>query len=133
MAMGFIIYPDFRLLFIRGHGVMTQSERIGTMLAWLADPGYPACVDAMFDVSAAESTPKIAELRELISILRQRAPANGPRRLAIITSKPIAFGVAGIFGQLLRLKGFPLEVRAFLHKDAAWAWLRPDMAPLEFR
>ena len=133
MPLGFHIYSDFRLLFIRGHGVISQQERVTTMLAWLRDPDYAACMDALLDISAAESTPKVAELRELITILRQQASADGPRKLAIVTSKPIAFGVAQIFGRFLRLKSFPLEVKVFLEREAAWAWLRPGMPPLEPR
>jgi hypothetical protein len=37
-ALRTVIYREFRLLFIRGHGVITQQERIETMLAWLRDP-----------------------------------------------------------------------------------------------
>jgi hypothetical protein len=133
MPLGFSIYPDLRLLFIRGHGVITQTERVNAMLTWLRDPGYEACVDALFDISTAESTPKVAELRELIAILRQQAPANGPRRLAVVTSKPIAFGVAQLFGRLLQLKGVPLQVKVFLEREAACEWLRPGMLPLEPR
>ena len=133
MPLGFHIYRDFRLLFIRGHGVISQTERIATMLAWLRDPEYPLCDDALFDISGAKSTPKIAELRELISILREQAPAAGPRRLAIVTPKPIAFGVAKIFGHFLRARGVPLEVNVFTEKEGAWAWLRPDTPPFDLR
>jgi hypothetical protein len=57
MPIGFHMYRDFRLLFIRGQGVITQPERVATILAWLRDPGYQDCTDALFDVTAAESTP----------------------------------------------------------------------------
>jgi hypothetical protein len=133
MPIVFRIDPDFRLLFIRGHGVITQPERVNAMLAWLRDPGYAACVDALFDISAAESTPKVAELRELIAIFRQQGAVNGPRRLAVVTSKPIAFGVAQLFGRFLQLNGVPLQVKVFLEREAAWAWLQPGVLPLEPR
>ena len=133
MPFGFAIYPDLRLLFIRGQGMITQPERVKTMLAWLRDPSYAACAAALFDITATESTPRLAELRELIAILRQQAPASGPRRLAVVTSKPIAFGVAQVFGHFLQLKSVPLEVRVFLEPESAWAWLRPGMPPLQPR
>jgi hypothetical protein len=131
MAFGYFINPDLGLLYIRGQGLVTQRERIHTMLEWLSDPAYPGCVDALYDGSAEDSTPRIAELRELIAILRQRLPASGPRRLAMVTSKPIAFGVAQIFGHFLQLKGVPLLVRVFLDPEPAWAWLRPGSPPLD--
>jgi hypothetical protein len=132
MSLGFQIYPDIQLLFIRGHGVITQVERVNTMLAWLREPEYADCVDALFDVSDAESTPKVAELRELLAIFRRYrppAPDSGPRKLAVVTSKPIAFGMARIFGQLMGLEDNPLQVKVFLDRERAWAWLRPG-APL---
>jgi hypothetical protein len=128
--MGFRIYSDFRLLFIRGHGVITQTERVQTMLAWLDDPCYEDCTDALFDIADAQSTPRLREMREIIAILRQHQPARGPRKLAIVTAKPIAFAVARVFGQLIQTKGVPLDVRVFLDRERAWTWLRPgDPSP----
>jgi hypothetical protein len=124
--MHFYIYPDFRLLFIRGQGVITQAERIETMLAWLRDPAYELCTSALFDVSGAQSTPRLAELRQIIAILRQHRPPGGPRKLAVVTAKPITFVVARIFEQLIRLKGIPLDVRIFSDREQAWTWLSPD-------
>ena len=79
MPIGFYIYRDLRLLFIRGHGVITQTERVDTILAWLRDPDYQDCIDAIFDVTAAQSVPKLAELRQIMAILRQHMPSRGPR------------------------------------------------------
>lgn len=127
--MRFCIYPDFRLLFIRGHGVITQTERVETMLAWLEDPCYELCTGALFDIAQAQSTPKLAELRQIVAILRQHLAASGrrgPRKLAIVTAKPIAFAVARVFEKLIQLKGIPLEIRIFLDQERAWKWLRPD-------
>ncbi len=124
--MNFHFYPDFGVLFIRGHGVVTQAERVETMLAWLGDPAYELCTGALFDITDAQSTPKFADLREIITILRQRLPAAGPRRLAIVTAKPITFAVARVFGQLMHLRGVPLEVKVFPDREQAWTWLRPD-------
>ena len=133
MPIGFHIYPDSRLLFIRGHGIITQTERIDTMLAWLRDPGYRHCTDALFDVTAAKTTPKLAELREIITILRQHIPASGPRKLAIVTARPITYAVAQVFQSFVRPKDLPLQVRVFFDRELAWAWLRPDHPPPEPR
>jgi hypothetical protein len=133
VALGYFINPDLRLLYIRGEGVVTQRERIHTMLAWLRDPGYADCVDALFDVSNAQSTPRVAEMRELISLLRQHELASGPQRLAVVTSKPIAFGVAEVFSHFLKVKGVPLQVKVFMKPDAAWTWLLPGTPPPDLR
>jgi SpoIIAA-like len=55
-------------------------------------------------------------------------PVAGPRRLAIVTAKPITFAVARVFGQLMQLKSVPLEVRVFADREQAWNWLRPNDA-----
>jgi hypothetical protein len=126
MPMHFYFYPDFRLLFIRAHGVVTQTERVETMLNWLRDPAYELCTSALFDITDARTTPKLAELRQLIEILQQHLPIGGPRRLAVVTVTPITFVVARVFAQLIQLKGVPLEVRIFSGREQAWTWLRPD-------
>ena len=74
MPITYAIYREFRLLFIRGHGVITQTERFDAMRAWLRDRGYGDCTDALFDVSAAQSTPRLADLREILAILRESMP-----------------------------------------------------------
>ena len=126
MPIDFYIYPELRLLLIRGHGVITQTERVDTMLAWLRDPGYQHCTDALFDVTAAQSTPRLAELRQILTILREQMPSQGPRKLAIVTARPITYAVARVFQDLIQPKEIPLEVRVFLDREAAWTWLRPD-------
>jgi len=125
MSLGFHIYTDLGLLFIRGQGAITQTERVSTMIAWLEDPAYERCRDAFIHLTATDSTPRVSELRELIAILNQHKPSGGPRRLAMVVSKPITYGVASVFETLLRLRGFPLEVRVFMDPVRAWGWLRP--------
>jgi len=80
-----------------------------------------------------KTTPKVGELRELIAMLKQKLPARGPRRLAMVTSKPITFVVARTFEQLVRLRGLPLEVKVFMNLGPAWAWLRPGAPPFQLR
>jgi hypothetical protein len=133
LPIGYYIYRDFRLLFIRGHGVITQAERIDTIRSWLRDPDYQECTDALFDVRAAQTTPRLAELREIVALLRQHMPRRGPRKLAIVTARPITYAVARVFQQLVQPKEIPLQVRVFIDREAAWAWLRPDQPPPEPR
>jgi hypothetical protein len=133
VSLGYDIYSDIGLLYIRGQGVMTQRERMGTMLAWLRDPRYEDCRDALIDFTDVKTTPKVGELRELIAMLKQQMPARGPRRLAMVTSKPITFIVARTFEHLVRSRGLPLEVKVFMNLGRAWAWLRPDAPPFLLR
>jgi hypothetical protein len=131
MALGYDIYPDIDLLFIRGQGVITQAERIRAMLAWLRDPQYESCSDALIDFAGVKSTPRIRELRELLALLKQHLPVKGPRRLALVTSAPITFAVARVFEHLVRLQGLPFEVKVFMSLRRAWTWLRPEEPPFE--
>jgi hypothetical protein len=65
-------------------------------------------------------------LREIIAILREHIPASGPRKLAIVTARPITYAVARVFQELLEPKDVPLQVRVFFDRELAWAWLRPE-------
>jgi len=129
MPLGYDIYPDIGLLYIRGQGAITQRQRMSTMLAWLREPEYQNCRDVLVDLADVTTTPKVSELRELLAMLKQERPARGPRRVAVVTSKPIAFAVARTFAQLVRLRGLPLDVKVFMNPRRAWTWLRPE-APL---
>ena len=40
MSLGYDIYADIGLLYIRGQGAITQRERMSAMLAWLREPEY---------------------------------------------------------------------------------------------
>ena len=111
---------------MRGVGVITQAERVQTMRAWLADPAYRDCDDALCDFSEAEGTPTMAELRELVGLMSQALPDRGPRRLAMVTSKPITFVVAGEFKEFVERAAVPLEVKVFADFQSAWQWLRPS-------
>jgi hypothetical protein len=77
-------------------------------------------------VTAAQSTPRLRELREIIAILRQHMPPRGPRKLAIVTARSVTYAVARVFQALIQPKDIPLQVRVFVDREAAWAWLRPD-------
>jgi hypothetical protein len=68
-----------------------------TMLAWLRDPQYESCNDALVDFTDVQTTPTVGELRELIAMLKQEMPARGPRRTAVVTSRPITFVIARVF------------------------------------
>jgi SpoIIAA-like len=133
MSLGYDIYADIGLLYIRGQGVITQRERMGAMMAWLRDPQYESCRDALIDLAGVKTTPRVAELRELVAMLKQEMPARGPRRLAVVTSKPITFIVARTFEHLVGSGGLPLEVKVFMNLRRAWAWLRPDTPPFQLR
>jgi len=128
MPLTYRIDTEARMLFIHGEGVITQPERIQTILAWIKDPAFRPGLDAFCDLSAAESTPKLSDLREIVAIIGEHAPAIGHSKLAILTSKPITFGVARVFEALAQVEETPLQVRVFFNRDKAWAWLRPHSA-----
>jgi hypothetical protein len=101
------------------------------MLSWLRDPEYSGCTDALIDFTGVTSTPRVSELREQIAMLEQTMPAEGPRRIAFVTSTPITFGITQVFAHLIRLKELPFEVRVFMNLGLAWNWLRPGDPPFQ--
>jgi SpoIIAA-like len=133
MPLGYDIYTDIGLLYIRGQGEITQRQYMNTMLAWLREPEYENCTEALIDFADVTNTPSVGELRELIAMLKQEIPARGPRRAAVVTSRPITFAIARTFGDLVRSRELPLDVKVFMSVGAAWAWLRPDEPPFQLR
>jgi len=125
MPFHYHIYPETGILVVRGEGNITQPERVETMLAWLADPNYPACTDALCDFSEADSIPSRADLQELVTLLGQHLPARGPTKVAMVAPKIITFGVARVFEDMVHLGAIPLQVKVFADREHAWAWLRP--------
>jgi hypothetical protein len=131
MPLGYDIYPEIGLLFIRGQGVVPQHERMRAMLAWLRDPEYERCSDALIDFAGVKSAPRVRELRELVVMLKQQMPVRGPRRLAFVTSTPITFVITQVFGHLVRSEELPFEVKVFMSLGQAWTWLRPGEPPFQ--
>jgi hypothetical protein len=131
MPLGYDIYPDIGLLFVRGQGKVPQAEQMSVMLASFRDPQYGCCNDALIDVADVTSTPRVSELRELIAMLGHEMPAHGPRRLAIVTSRPITVAITQVFVRLVRLQELPYQVRVFVNLGLAWSWLRPGEPPFQ--
>jgi hypothetical protein len=129
MPMTYRIDPVAGVLYILAVGVVTQPERLRTFHAWLHDRDFRPGLDALCDFSDTESTPTLAQLRELIDMIEKNAEAIGRSRLAILTAKPITFGVARVFEALAEVEGAPIEVKVFFDRDEAWGWLRPSGPP----
>ena len=126
MALHYRIYPEERILVVRSEGIVTQPERVQTLLAWLADPEYQTCIGALCDFSESESTPERAEMLELLDLLARHRPAGGPTKVAIVAPMIITFGVARVFEDMVDSSAIPLEVKVFDDPELAWAWLAPS-------
>jgi hypothetical protein len=126
MPMSYRIDLDANLLFVVMAGRLTQAERMQTMLAWINDPTFRPGLDTFCDLTATESTPDLAELREIVATISEHSPRIGAKKVALLTSKPITFGVARVFEALAELEETPLQVKVFNDRSAAWAWLRPE-------
>ena len=131
MGLTYRIHRDAQLLLIRGDGTISQQERLEALRAWLRDPAYEACTAALCDFTTARSTPRLSDVHELIRVMRDGPSGRGPTKLAMVTPRPIAFGIARVFQELVHLGGFALEVHAFRNRAAAWTWLRPDVDPFQ--
>jgi hypothetical protein len=124
MPLTYRIDSEAGMLLIVGEGFITQPERIEAIQTWLHDPDYRPGLNTLCDFSETTSTPTMKELRELVSIIDEQAAAIGKKKLALIATKPVTFGVARQF-QTLADSG-PLDVGVFKDRRAALGWLRRE-------
>jgi hypothetical protein len=124
MPLTYRIDPDAGMLLVVGEGTITQSERLQTIRRWLCDPAFRPGLNTLCDFSAVTSAPTMADLREILALVDQHAEKVGKKKLALITTQPVPFGVARQF-QTLADSG-PLEVSVFKDRRSAWSWLHHD-------
>ena len=74
------------------------------------------------DFTAAITVPTLPELEEISGMIRRNATVIGRKKMAIVTSRPVTFGVARQFGALA--PGTLLTVQVFKDRHAALAWLK---------
>lgn len=124
MPLSYRIDSDAGMLLVVGEGTISQSERIAAIRQWLSDPDFRPGLSTLCDFSAASSTPTMVELREIVSLVDRHAAAIGKKKLAVIATQPVTFGVARQF-QTLADSG-PLNVGVFRDRRAALGWLRRE-------
>jgi hypothetical protein len=121
MAMTYKIDSERGMLFVCADGETTQPERLAAMDAWVTDPEFRPGLQTLADFSKSSNVPTLAELDEIVGYIRRHASAIGQAKIAIITARPVTFGVARQFGALVP-RGL-LTVQVFKDRDAALAWL----------
>ena len=126
MPFTYRIDSDAGILFVVGEGVVTQQERMEAMRAWLKDPAYRPGLHTLCDFSRAASTPTFEELRQIVMLMSQHVELIGKKKVAVVTSRAITFGVARQFETLL--EGSPVDVHVFGHHTTALAWLTEDQS-----
>jgi len=97
MPLSYRIDSDAGTLVVVGEGVISQSGRLEAIRAWLRDPPFRPGLNTLCDFPAASTTPTMQELREITSIIEQHGAAIGKKKLAVIATKPVTFGVARQF------------------------------------
>ena len=111
--------PD--MLIVEAHGETTQAERLNLVRQVLDDPRHRAGLPTLGDFSDAVSMPTLAELVELVNVLKQHALQIGRRKIAIVTPHPVLYGIARQFGAMA--PGTLLAVQIFKDRQSAVAWL----------
>jgi hypothetical protein len=126
MPMTYQIDANAGMLCVVVDGETTQAEVLKVMQTWMRDPAFQPGLPTLADVSKATTLPTLRELKEIAGIMRQYAQVIGRKKVAIITSRPVAFGVARQFGALLT-SGL-LTVHVFKDRSAGLTWLteRPE-------
>ena len=121
MPMHYRIDAERGMLFVTAVGETNQPERLEIMQAWMRDPDFRPGLQTLADFSDSSNVPTLGELEEIVGIMRRNASAIGQKKIAIVTTRPVSFGVARQFGALA--PGGFLTVRVFKDRDAALAWL----------
>lgn len=124
MPMRYRIDSERGMLFVEAEGDTTQAERLEAMQAWIRDPDFRPGLQTLADFSEATNVPTLAELEEIVDYMRRYATTIGQKRIAMVTSRPVSFGVARQFGALA--PGAFLTVQVFKDRESALAWLAED-------
>jgi hypothetical protein len=112
------------MLFIEAEGGATQAERLEVMQAWINDPDFRPGLQTLADFSESTNVPTLADLQEIVDYMRRYATTIGQKRIAMVTSGALTFGVARQFGALA--PGAFLTVQVFRDRESALAWLAED-------
>src|SRR5262245_38702273 len=121
MPMRHKIDSERRMLFIEARGETTQAERLEAMQVWMNDPEFRPGLQTLADFSESRTVPTLTELDEIVAYIQRSATVIGRKRIAIVTARPVSFGVARQFGALAH--GAFLAVGVFKDREAARAWL----------
>jgi hypothetical protein len=121
MPMHYRIDAERGMLFVTAQGETNQAARLEMMQTWMRDPDFRPGLPTLADVSDSSNVPTLSELEEIVGIMRNNASVIGQKKIAIVTTRPVSFGVARQFGALA--PGGLLTVKVFKDRDAALAWL----------
>ena len=120
MPFTYEIDSDAGITLVVADGEVTHAERLTAVHAWFDDPRHRPGMSLLCDFSAATTTPTHEELLELVEVFRLR-PQAAPRRIAVVSSRLVTFGVARQFQGLL---DDAFELAGFADRDAGREWLR---------
>jgi hypothetical protein len=121
MPIHYQIDVERGMLYVTASGDTTQAERLAAMQAWLTDPDFRPGLQTLADFSESTNVPSLSELEEIVGYIRNRADVIGQKKIAIVASRAVSFGVARQFGALA--PGPLLTVRVFKDRGEALAWL----------
>jgi hypothetical protein len=121
MPIDYKIDAERGMLLIVAEGESTQAERLAAMKAWVSDPAFRPGLHTLADFSRALNVPTLLELEEIVGFIRRHANAIGQKKIAIVSTRPLTFGVARQFSALA--PGDLLTIHVFKDREAALAWL----------
>jgi stage II sporulation SpoAA-like protein len=119
-VISYTIDTEQGLLSIVAEGTPTTDEITRAMQKWWSDPLFRPGLLTLVDSTHVTGLPTLAELEHIVGLIRQHANEIGRKKIAIITGRPVAFGVARQFSALAP---GGLTVQVFKDREAAVAWL----------
>ena len=121
MAIQYDIDSDAEMMIVEVEGQTSHTDLMATLRQWLNDPEFRPGLRTLVFTDDAISMPTLPELIEIVDLMKEFAKVIERRKVAIVTSRPMAFAVARQFGALA--PGGLFTVQVFRDRESAVEWL----------
>lgn len=121
MSLTYDIDSDAGVMTVEIEGQTAHDDLMTTLRAWLNDPDFRPGLRTLCVTDGALSMPTLPELIEIVDLMKEYTKLIERRKVAIVSSRPMAFAVARQFGALA--PGGLFTVQVFRDRESAMEWL----------
>ena len=122
--------PSDGIVHLEASGSLTAGDMIGCLQEILGHPGFVPGMPQLCDLSAVDETDITAEdVAQIAEAFGRHTPELADTRLAIVSPKPLLFGLGRMYEALAQGHDFQgAEARVFWDRREGLAWLRSSGA-----